>query len=103
MPYVPNEPTTVSVPVPQEKTLDTYHVHGVNILVDPNSDEVAIEVRWSEGYDDAGTYVVAKWHDDTFGGPELSGPVGQLRGPIREAVWGLIVATGKVPPGSVTE
>jgi hypothetical protein len=110
MPFVPDAPETVAVPVPIDKVIDTYQIEEITIRMPPNArDHASLQLKWSKGYVEKGQYIEAdsKWFS-IEGGPLLEAMAAPVEpglshyADLRNALWQFLQAQGAVPPGTVT-
>jgi hypothetical protein len=112
MPFAPDTPTSVDkeVVTPTPQDLDELHVHELHIVLVPNDPSATrVRVKWSEGYDDSGTYRPHEIRSDTFEGGNLvtemtasCDAANDRFEEIKKAVWSLLQAEGKVGAGTVS-
>jgi hypothetical protein len=112
MPFTPDSPQSKDVKGPTvNKTLDTLHIHELRIKLDPNnSDGLAVDVYWTEGYmTDGGTvYNPVVSHHETLQGQDVIDKVNANTGgdslydEVKDAVWDLLKDRSLVPAGAVS-
>jgi hypothetical protein len=109
MPFVPDVPETISVPVLTDKVIDTYQIEEITIRLPPNDHALtSVSVRWSKGYMENGVYVVADTRVFTReGAPVLQVMMASVTagashyGDIKSAIWQFMFDEGEIPLGSV--
>ena len=112
MPFAPDSPESKDVKGPTvNKSLDRFHVHELRIKLDPNnSDALAVEVLWTEGYmtDGGMTYNPAVKHHEILQGQDVIDKVNSNTGgdslydEVKAAVWDMLKDRGLIPDGAVS-
>jgi hypothetical protein len=88
--------------------LTTLHIHELSIDVDPNTDNVTLNVKWTKGYMDNATYVVAEKCFATLSGQDVVSameavPSGKsIYDAVKEAAWGILQGRQLVPAGVIS-
>jgi hypothetical protein len=110
MPYTPTTPESKNVPGPVvSKELTTLHIHRLDIHVDPVSNEVSINVRWSKGFMDNANYVAVEMQATTLQGEDVVAAIGattsgthSIYSEVKTAVWQILAARNLVPAGTIS-
>ena len=98
MPYTPTTPESKPVPVATTKSLNVFHIHSFEVKRDPNDAAGAtLQVEWSKGYTQDGTYFPVEFFMGKFGGSNLISSFtatvtnGNSRyKEIKDAIWALL-------------
>jgi hypothetical protein len=111
MPLNPDSPNTKNVPgPPAEKSLTKMHIHQFRAIIDPNGvdgSKIQLSVKWSEGYEDEGTYYPVNHYSKTFEGAALEAAMdenttgGTFYGEVKARLWGWLQEQGDAPAGNV--
>jgi len=109
MPFIPDAPETISVPVPTDRVIDTYQIEEIHIRLPPNDHALtSVSVRWSKGYMENGVYVAADTRIFTReGDPVLQVMMATVTpgtshyGDVKSAIWQFMLDEEEIPPGSV--
>lgn len=110
MPYEPTTPLNETVMAPQSRDLDTFHIHSFMVQVDPNdASGVVVNVSWSKGFMDSGTYYPCFYFTNDFSGQAAVDAVGaevtegsSRYDEIKIALWTLLIDAEQVPEGEIT-
>jgi len=110
MPYSPTNPTTEQVMVPEDHSLDVYHIHSFMVSIDPNDPQAtSIHIAWSKGFIENDTYYPCFQYTNDFTGQTAIDAVmaevtpGNTRyTEDKIALWTLLQDGGYVGPGSIT-
>lgn len=117
--YTPNTLETVAIDarlpsgatIPWEHVVDTYQIDAFEFGRDPNDPNSAhLNVVWSKGYTEDGTYTAVDRHSVTFTGVALGLALGgtvptgvSYYDAVRNALWVLLLQSGNIPPGVVSQ
>jgi hypothetical protein len=113
MPFIPDAPVTAPAFTATSLPINRFHITRWNNVLPPGAPptEIAMEVEWAEGYDDAGVFRIAPngVKTATLSGPSLVTAMAGLVTPglshyddLRIALWNYMESIGLVGPGSVT-
>lgn len=110
MPLTPTNPENEQVPSTVAKDIDTLHVTGLNIMINPNdATATTVDVQWSEGYMDGDTFVLVRRKQAMLSGPDVISKINETTDgvstvyqEVKTRVWAMLQAEGLVPAGSVS-
>ena len=112
MSFAPTTPPVGQIPQPTaNQNMDEYHIHSVKIVLTPgDQNKTRLEIKWSKGYDDAGTYkpiehrITELKEEDADLNTKLAAATtgASFFSDIKTAMWDLLSTKGEIGGGTVT-